>query len=264
MTAISQGSMYYLKAHIRIVAALLIREISARFGDKPGGYIWAVIDPVGHIAFMSVIFMAISRHPALGISFPLFFATGYVAFQFFQGMSSYLDSAISANRALLHYPNVAPIDTIVARYILQMGTTTIVAVCVFTGLTFVNGDNIQIYWPYVIEGAFSASLLAVALSLVNNVMSARISIYDKVFAIFRRPLFLTSGVFFRPDIMPHPLRDILLLNPVCHSIMLFRMGFYSEYRPTTLDMDYLYTFTFCVLFAGLLLFSMSREAIRGR
>ena len=37
---------YLIKTHLRVVAALLIRETSARFGNKPGGYIWALLESV--------------------------------------------------------------------------------------------------------------------------------------------------------------------------------------------------------------------------
>ncbi|MBC7312962.1 MAG: ABC transporter permease, partial [Rhizobium sp.] len=39
----------YFVTHMRIVSALLIREMSTRFGNKPGGYIWALLDPVAHV-----------------------------------------------------------------------------------------------------------------------------------------------------------------------------------------------------------------------
>lgn len=256
--------MYFLITHLRVVAALLVRETATRFGNKPGGYIWALLDPFAHIAFMSIIFMAIARHPALGTSFPLFFATGYIGFQFFHAMSTYLDGSVSGNRALLSYPNVAPIDTLVARYILQIGTTSLVAVCVFTAIVFLEGRRLTIQWHYVIEGALAASLIAVAIALTNNVVFARFPLYEKVFAIMRRPLLLTSGVFFRPDLIPHPFRDVLLLNPLCHTIMLFRKGFYPEYRAAGLDMNYVYTLTFSMLFGGMLIFTMSKRVLRGR
>ncbi|MFK3779729.1 ABC transporter permease [Agrobacterium sp. NPDC089420] len=256
--------MYYLKAHIRVVGALLIREMSTRFGSKPGGYVWAIIDPAGHIAFMSLIFMAITHTPALGKSFALFFATGYLAFQFYAAMAGFLNGAIKANRTLLSYPNVAPIDTIVARYILQAGTTSVVSFCVL-GLILLTVDQpVYLNWPAIIEAAFAATVLGLGIGIFNNVATLRFPLYEQVFNIINRPMFLISGVFFLPDALPAPIRDIVLLNPLVHVVMLFRKGFYPEYRADMMNMTYLYSFALTILFMGLLLFTRSASVLRSR
>ena len=36
-----QPDLEHVVTHIRVVSALLIREMDARFGSKPGGYVWA-------------------------------------------------------------------------------------------------------------------------------------------------------------------------------------------------------------------------------
>ncbi|MGK9055022.1 ABC transporter permease [Neorhizobium petrolearium] len=256
--------MYHFVTHIRVVAALVIREMAARFGRKPGGYIWAVLDPAAHIAFMALIFMAISHRPAIGTSFPLFFATGYIGFQFYQSMARYLNNAISANRALLTYPNIAPIDTIFARYVLQLGTTAVVAFCVFTALALMSRTPLSIQWPYVIEAAFAASLLALGGAFANCVLFSRYPLYEKFYEIVTRPLFLVSGVFYLPDSLPHPARDIILLNPLTHVIMLFRKGFYPEYRALGFDPGFLYSIAFSLVFMGMVIFTSSRGVLRGR
>ncbi|MDX3928636.1 MAG: ABC transporter permease [Shinella sp.] len=256
--------MRYLATHIRVVAALVIREMSTRFGSKPGGYLWAILDPAAHIAFMTVIFMTIARTPALGSSFPLFFATGYIAFQFYQAMSSYLNAAISSNRPLLSYPNVAPVDTIVARYILQFGTTSLVAICVLSAIALTMRTPPDLHWPYLLEAAFAGSLLGLGIALLNSVLFIKYPAYEKLFNIVNRPLFLISGVFFLPDAIPHPYREIVLMNPLVHLIMLFRKGFYSEYRAIGLDINYFYAIAFSIFFAGLLLFTSSKSVLRGR
>lgn len=256
--------MYYLVTHFRVVGALLIREMSTRFGNKAGGYAWALLDPVGHIAFLSVIFMAITHSPALGTSFPLFFASGYLAFQFYTAIVSYLNGAVKANRTLLSYPNVAPIDTVVARYILQFCTTVLVSLLVVGAIALTLSHSLGLNWATLIEASIAASLLGLGVSLFNNVAALRFPIYEQLFNIINRPLFLISGIFFLPDALPSPARDIVLFNPLVHVVMLFRSGFYPEYRAIGLDMFYLYTVAFSVLFLGLALFTNSVAVLRGR
>ncbi|WEX75094.1 ABC transporter permease [Sinorhizobium numidicum] len=254
--------MSYLSTHFRVVGALLVREMSTRFGSKPGGYIWALLDPAAHIFLMTLVFGAIARTPALGPSFALFFATGYIAFQFYQAMTSYLNSAVRANRALLSYPNVAPIDTIVARFILQVCTTSLVAVVVLGTIIATMRVETSLHWPSILEAVSMACVFGLGVAMINSVLFLKYPLYEQVFSIVNRPLFMISGVFFLPDAIPAPYNHLVLLNPLVHIIMGFRQGFYPEYRAIGLDMNYLYGIAFLTLFAGMLVFTFSSKTLR--
>ncbi|WP_156468152.1 ABC transporter permease [Rhizobium sp. Leaf371] len=256
--------MKVIQSHYRVVAALVIREMSTRFGSKPGGYAWAVLDPIAHIAFMSFIFMGIARHPPLGNSFVLFFATGYLGFQFYQSAAGYVTSAVTSNRALLAYPNVAPIDTVVARLILQFGTNIVVSIAVLLPIIATLKHPVEITWVPLIEGTTAASLLALGIAFTNVVLFQKSPLYEQLFSIISRPLFMLSGVFYLPDSLPTQLRDIILINPVAHMIISFRKGFYPEYRAAGYDPFYMYIFAFSALAFGMCLFTSSKRVLRSR
>jgi len=253
---------YYLGSHLRVVAALLIREMATRFGSKPGGYVWAILDPAAYIIFLTVIFGAISHKPALGTSFPLFFATGYICFQFYTAVVTYVNGAVKSNKALLSYPNVAPVDPVFARFLLQLGTTSAVAVLILGTISLFLKTPLVLDWLAIIEAAALACLIGLGAALFNNVIFPRLPIYEQIFGILNRPLFMVSGVFFLPELIPPPYRDMLLINPLCHALMRFRSGFYSEYDPGLLDMRYLYIFTACWLFVGMLTFTGYKHFLR--
>jgi capsular polysaccharide transport system permease protein len=238
--------------------------MSTRFGSKPGGYLWALLDPLAHVAFLSLIFMAIAHTPPLGTSFPLFFATGYIGFQFYQASAGYLNTAVNSNRALLSYPNVAPIDTISARYLLQLMTTIVVGVCILWPLVASLKVQPTIDYVHLIEAIIVASTLALGLGLANNVLFLKYPLYEKIFGIITRPLFLISGIFFLPDSLPPAARDAVLFNPLAHVVMKFRMGFYPQYRAMGYDGAYVWTLALVMLFVGILLFTLFRRALRAR
>jgi capsular polysaccharide transport system permease protein len=256
--------LHYLLAHFRVVAALLIREMSSRFGRNPGGYLWALLDPISHVAFLSVIFMAISHTPPLGTSFPLFFATGYVGFQFYQALAGYLASSISGNRALMSYPAVAPIDTVFSRYLLQLITTALVAVIILGGIMLFTKHPAHIHLPHILSAIICASTIALGIGFANIVLFLRFPLYEKLFSMVMRPLLLVSGVFYLPEALPPAARDLVLLNPLSHIIMEFRMGFYPQYRALAYDAEYVAWFASICLVVGLSLFTFGRGVIRAR
>lgn len=254
--------MDHLATHLRVVGALVIREMQARFGNKPGGYVWALLDPAAHVAMMTIIFGTIGRAPALGTSFPLYFATGYIAFLTYMGMSSYVVGAIKANKSLLSYPVVAPIDTVVARFILQLVTSTAVAIVVIGIAISESREAPQIDYGIIVSAIAGGCLLGLGMGLVNITLFSRSPLYEKVFSIVNRPLYLISGVFFLPEDMPHPFRDVILMNPIAHLIMWFRSGFYPEYKPDALSRFYLFSWGMILLVVGLILMTLSAGHLR--
>lgn len=251
-----ESSVRHLIPHLRIVSAFIIREMATRYGRSPGGYVWAFLEPVAYVVILSTVFEAFARVPALGESFPLFFATGYIPFSMYNGMAAYLSSTITANKNLLQYPNVAQIDPVVARVVLQAFTSIIVAVVILFITENIETHPHKIFWYALFESVICAWMLAIGISLTNIVLFERIPIYEKIFGIIMRPLFMLSGVFYVPSDMPHPFKEVLLANPVTQIIIRFREGFYGAGIWDGLDLGYMFEFASVLLFTGLLIFTL--------
>ena len=100
---------------IRNILALMLREMSTRYGRTPGGYIWGVVEPLAAILFLAIGFSLLLRSPSLGTSFLLFYATGYVVFNLYQVISATTSQAIGYSKPLLMFPAVNWFDALVAR-----------------------------------------------------------------------------------------------------------------------------------------------------
>lgn len=251
--------MYLLQQHIRVTSALIIRETSARYGNKPGGYIWAIVDPLAHVFMMTILFNAIARTPALGTDFALFFATGFLPFSAYQGMSQFLSGTVRANKNLFSYPVVAPIDAVVARYILQLVTSALVTIVIFAICTSEPAHLQSMNWGVVVASFVLATVLGLGVGMMNIPLFNDYPLYEKIFGLINRPILLISGVFFLPDSMPAPMQTVLMWNPIVHIIMWFRTGFYPEYDAAGMDLHFAILCTAIVFMIGFSLFSFSRS-----
>ena len=72
----------------RTVAALMLREMATTYGRSPGGYLWAILEPVVGILLLTAIFSIAFHTPPLGVNFPIFYATGLVPFTLYLTVSS--------------------------------------------------------------------------------------------------------------------------------------------------------------------------------
>jgi len=251
--------LYIITQHLRVVVALVIREMQSRFGTKPGGYAWAIVDPLAHVATMTIIFSAFARTPAIGKDFGLFFASGYLPFTFYQGMSTFIAGAIRANKNLFSYPVISPFDAMVARYILQFVTSVAVTIVVMLLCTTEGGSLSQLNLGMAIEAAISASLIGMGIGMINVSLFEKFPLYENIFGIINRPMFMVSGVFMLPDSMPGPIHQTLMWNPLVHVVMWFRQAIYPEYMAYGIDKLYVLKCVCLVLATGLCLFSLSRK-----
>lgn len=213
----------------RAVGALILREMATSHGRMPGGYIWAIAEPVLGIALLTAIFAITFHAPALGVSFPLFYASGLLPFLMFTDITGKLAQALNFSRPLFAYPAVGVVDALLARFLLAGVTQIAVAAMLFSGLLFLSETRAT---PDVVGLAHAAALvlvLAFGVGALNCLIQGFFPLWQRIWAIGMRPMLLVSGVFFTYEAVPLPWRDALWWNPLIHVIGLVRRGLYPGY-----------------------------------
>jgi len=238
---------------LRTIAALVLREMSTRFGRTPGGYIWAVLQPLASILLLALAFSFIALNPALGTSFVLFKATGMLVFQMFRAPSRTVGVSINYSRALLAYPGVTWADAVIARFLLNSMVMIVVSMIILTGVVLVEGLNLILNWPMIIGSMVMTSALAFGFGVFNAFMSERFEVYDNLWNIVTAPLMIASGVLFLFDDLPQFAQEILWYNPLIHTVGMMRAGFYSVYQPQYVSLLYVLICALVPMVMGLVL-----------
>ena len=233
-----------LISSLRSIAALMLREMSSRYGQSVGGYIWAVLEPLGTIAILAIGFSLIIHNPPLGTSFILFYATGFLPFLLFQNVQLTVSRALIFSKPLLAYPALRWIDAILARFILNFLTSLLVTYILLVGILAVTKTTSPLV-PGPILGALAlAGILGLGIGVLNCFMMGMLPVWAQIWSIITRPLFLASGILVLPEDLPAWAQDILWFNPLIHVTALMRQGFYPMYQPPYVTISY-------TLFAGL-------------
>lgn len=232
----------------RVTFALIMREMATSYGKSYLGYVWAVLEPLGAIVILSLVFSVALKAPALGDSFPLFYASGYVPFVAYNSMQNKISAALRENTQLLFYPRVTYLDAILARFILTFVTQLLVAVIVFSGIFLIEGSSQRIDIINILEAMVVASYLGLGVGTLNCVIIHLSPSWRQMWSILTRPLFLISCIFYMYDTLPEWVQDILWYNPLVHVVGLARTGFYSVY-----DGDYIFV-PFPILIGSVTLF----------
>jgi len=226
--------------YAQVVFALIIREITTRYGRSPGGYVWAFLEPVATIAILSIAFSQFAKNPPLGENFAVFFATGFIPFHIFNDIAANGGTAVLQNRPLMRFPVVTPFGAVIARFILSLGTQLIVGGIVFLGLFLIVGQPENISIPPLLLAIASAAILGLGVGTTNALLFSLFPVWRNIWAIISRSLFVISGVFFIYEQVPEHLQKLLWWNPLTHVVGETRRSFYPSYEGAYISIWYVF------------------------
>lgn len=235
----------------RTVLALMLREMISSYGRNAGGYVWALAEPVGAITLLAVVFSIALRNPPIGTSFALFYAAGYLPFMLYTDIGQKVALSIKYSRPLLAYPAVRYMDSIMARFVLNTITHLLVFCIVTVGIIEVLSLTVIVDLPAICLGLLMAAVLGLGIGVLNCFLFAVIPVWERVWGILTRPLFIISGILFIFDRVPEPYSDYLWYNPLVHVVGQVRRGMFSTYDAAYVSHMYLFSVAIIALILGL-------------
>ncbi len=248
-----------LSIQIQVIHALILRELKSQFGNTKLGYIWALLEPVAMVSVFAVMFRFMGRVPVATMGILPFLVSGFTSFRLFTGSMGRAVSAIDANRQLLYYPRVRPIDLVFGRLILEFATTMCVIAILLTAAVTIEGDRLRPNIVLVAVAEVLLCLLGGGFGLVLCGLGVFWPTLLRIYGYAMRPLFFGSALFFSTNSMPTKVRHVLLKNPILHGIELCREGLYPNYHVEGVTPWYPALFVLVFWFFGLTLERVARR-----
>mgnify|MGYP006272090295 CR=1 FL=1 len=250
----------------RTIVALLLREMQTSYGRNPGGYVWAILEPVAALALFTVVISTglRVRTPSIGTNFPLFFATGLLVFQMVIQTAGNVAGSIRSSKPLLFYPGVKYTDAIIARFLMISITHIMVFVIIMTGIHVVF-DLATIRNEAAIVGAIVMALLVgLGIGTLNCFLFSVWAPWTSTWRILTRPLLIISTVIFALEDVDSEFHVYLLWNPIVHVIGLMRRGFYATYDAPWVSPVYVMSVALVTLTLGLIFLHRFHRGILNR
>jgi capsular polysaccharide transport system permease protein len=237
---------------VRVVMALILREIGSRDSRSSLGFLWSIIDPIATVAILSLAFALFTRTPRLGTNFPLYYVTGIVPFHIYTQISNRVSGSIRYSRQLLGFPAVTVMDALIARFLLNYFINIIVFIILSYGVVHYYDLRVNVRMPSVILAIVMAGSLAIGVGTFNSVLFIMFPTYDYLWGMLNRPMTIASGVLILIDDLPDWLFHILWWNPPAHLVAEMRHGFYPFYDTSWVSPFYVFMFSAIAFVLGLI------------
>ena len=236
---------------VRVIWALIMREVLTRYGRHNIGFLWLFFEPMlftlGVTAMWSV---AKSSHSATMSMVP-FALTGYSSVLLWRNTAGRCPKAIESNSSLMHHRNVKAVDIFIARIFLEIAGSTMsfaLLTCVFATLELAP-------WPSDVVGLAMAwaSLagFATGLGLLLGALSEKSEVVDRLWHTLTYLLFPFSGAMFLVDWMPTNVQHLLLLLPMVHATEWVRHAYFGPAIRTFEEPLYLLGWDLVLIAVGL-------------
>ena len=234
--------------------ALFLREAVNRLSAGRAAWLWVLIGPLVHVAFMLFMFTTVRVRSVGGADAVIWLAAGMLAFFMFRRTASQSMNAISANRALFAYRQVKPVDTVLVRAGVEGFLMLMVTLIMFAALGLFGHNIIPADPLAVVEAMLGMWLIGLGFGLVTSVATELVPELSRIIGMVMMPLYFLSGVMMPISSVPEPYRNWLLLNPLAHGLEATRLAFAPYYHAIPeLSVAYMYGFALVLIFLGLAL-----------
>jgi capsular polysaccharide transport system permease protein len=242
-----------LQIQVRVIGALLMREIITRYGRDNLGFLWLFVEPILFTLFVTALWTATKLAHSSNLPIVAFAVTGYSSVLLWRNCANRCSMAIPPNIGLLYHRNVRVLDLFIARILLEIAGASIsfvVLASFFTSLGWMEppADVVGVLYGWLLLAWFGASL-----GLIVGALTAYSEVIERLWHPISYILFPLSGAVFMVDWLPKKFQELVLILPMVHGLEMLRGGYFGSAVRTHFDVGYLFVACLVMTLFGLAL-----------
>jgi capsular polysaccharide transport system permease protein len=250
-----------LCVQIRVIKALVLREMITRFGRHNIGFLWMFVEPMMFSIGITILWTYMGGHAKGTIPVAGFALTGYSAIVAWRNCVGRTSNSIKANKALLYHRMVTIFDIAISRGLLEFAAVTVsflVLSILFTelGLMHLPSDPLQVVIGWILLGWF-----VIAAGLIAVYLDERSEIFERVWHVAMYLTLPFTGAFTMVSWLPEAAQTILLYSPMVNAVEMLREGYFGSGINAQYSISYLITCNIAVTALALLLIQRVNKII---
>nr|WP_305123542.1 ABC transporter permease [Roseomonas sp. GC11] len=228
-----------MATQLRVIGALIMRELLTRFGRSRTGYFWLLAEPMMLAISISSLHVLSGHDLPNGLPTFWFYAMGYTPFVMFRSIVNRGANVIDANMSLLYHRNITLLDLSIARNMMEaVVCSTIILLFMTVAALFFDE------WPHrpalFFLGLIESALLAHGFAM----LLASLEVFYEPVERFVHPitymLMPISATFYMLSSLPYEAREAMLWNPIVHVHEMNRWAMFGDRIVPYYDISYVW------------------------
>ena len=239
------------RTQLRVIGALLMREVLTRYGRKNIGFLWLFVDPILFTVTIAFVWTQVHLRHFEAIPIFAFVLVSYSTVPLWRRTTSLCMSAIEPNKALLYHRHITVLDFYISRTLLEDAGSTMAFVILVLFFALLGAMPLPVDPLQVTAGWMLLAWFGFGLALVVGSAVHRVPLMQKAWRPISLVLFLCSAVVFPMDAAPPQAREILLWLPLVSGIEYLREGYFGPVITYYYDIFYMIVCNLLLTIAGL-------------
>lgn len=245
----------------RVLSALMIRELSTRFGRENIGFLWVMVEPLLFAVLVGFIWRSWRGADEHGIGMIAFVATGYLPLTMFRHSISRSAGIFRANGSLLYHQQIKILDLVLVRFFIEMIGTSMAYVFIGTILVALNLMPVPYDMGDWLIGWFLYGMVTLSICMVIAPISERSEVIEKLIPVTTYVMVPFSGTFVLNSWVAPNVREFLLWSPMVTPMELMRHGIFGSAVTPYVALGVPLTFSLVFFLLGLVLCRRARRTL---
>jgi capsular polysaccharide transport system permease protein len=255
----ASGSFWHgLHVQLRVIGALLMREIITRYGRHNIGFLWLLLEPIIFTLGVVILWHFVHRLNDLHIEVTPFIVTGYSTLLMWRNCASRGIKAIEPNRSLLHHRPVKIQDIFIARMILEVAGVTASFILVIITMIALNQMAVPRDIFLLATGWLFIAWFSACLGTILGCLSEYSELVERLWHPGGYFLLAVSGTFFMVDWLPSKLQKLVLWVPIVNPVEMIRAGYWGNSMRFHYSIAYIFVVCISMSLIALLLMADRR------
>lgn len=211
----------------RVLKALMLRELTTRFGRENIGFLWIMVEPLLFAVLVGLLWRAMKGPYEYGVDIMAFVVTGYIPLVLFRTSMARAVASFSANSSLMYHRQIKVLDLILVRFGIEMIGHMMAYLFVATVLyqfgLFPWPHDLGfalLGWAYYCTFTFAVVLVIAPLSEMSEVIEKFIPVTTYLMVPFSGAFYLVGSLFKAAQV-------VVLYSPPVHAMEMMRYGIFG-------------------------------------
>lgn len=217
-----------LSVQVRVVHALMIRELTTRFGRDNIGFLWIMVEPLLFALLVAVVWNIMHGKTEHGIGVTAFIVSGYIPITLFRHGVTRSVAVFTANNSLLYHRQVKVVDFIFVRFIIELIGGLMAYLFIALVLMGFGEFPVPADIGLILAGWMVYALFTLSLCLIIAPLSEMSEVAEKFMPVTTYIMIPFSGLFTLTSWLPPAMREYLLYSPFVHGMEMMRKGIWGD------------------------------------
>lgn len=211
----------------RVIGALIVRELTTRFGRENIGFLWMMAEPLLFAGLVAIVWTFMRGPQEHGVGIVAFVISGYLPLTLFRHAVTRCQSIFLANGSLMYHRQIKLLDFIFVRFLIEMIGGLMAYLLI--GVALIQFGQFPV--PYdiglMLAGWLLYGLFTLSICFIVAPLSEVSELIEKFMPVVTYLMIPFSGTFNMVSWLTPDVREIMLWSPPVSAMEIMRYGLFG-------------------------------------